>query len=65
MNSFGVFVVILALIIVGAILLTGVISFARGGEFHKRNANRIMRMRIIAQAIAVLLIILLVTFGRN
>ena len=40
-----------------AILLFGIGTFARGGEFNKRNANRIMRWRIYAQFIAVVLIV--------
>ncbi len=40
-----------------AILVFGVGSFARGGEFNKRNANRIMRWRLGAQFVAVVLIV--------
>ena len=52
--------VVLAVLIVLGILVLGVGSFGRGGEFHKRNANRIMRWRIIMQAVAVALILLYV-----
>ena len=52
--------VVLAVLIVLGILMLGVGSFGRGGEFHKRNANRIMRWRIIMQAVAVALILLYV-----
>ena len=52
--------VVLAVLIVLGILMLGVGSFGRGGEFHKRNANRIMRGRIIMQAVAVALILLYV-----
>jgi len=40
-----------------AILVVGVGSFARGGEFNKRNANRLMRWRLGAQFVAVILIV--------
>ncbi len=50
--------VIAAVAIVAAILVTGIGSFAKGGDFHKKNANRIMRYRIYAQAVAVALIML-------
>jgi hypothetical protein len=40
-----------------AILILGVGSFARGGEFNRRNANRIMRWRLGAQFVAVILIV--------
>ncbi len=48
----------LAAFVVVIILAIGIGSFARGGEFNKRNANRLMRYRIIAQAVAVILILL-------
>ena len=51
---------VLAVLIVLGILVLGVGSFGRGGDFHKRNANRIMRWRIIMQAVAVALILLYV-----
>ncbi len=51
----------LACLIVVGILLTGVGGFAKGGDFNKKHANRIMRWRIIAQFVAVILILLFVT----
>lgn len=49
----------LAVLVVFAILMTGIGGFAKGGAFNRRNANRIMRWRIIAQAIAIALMMLL------
>jgi hypothetical protein len=39
------------------ILIFGVASFARGGEFNRRNSNRLMRWRLGAQFVAVVLIV--------
>lgn len=39
------------------ILILGVGSFARGGEFNRRNSNRFMRWRLGAQFLAVVLIV--------
>ncbi len=47
----------IAALIVLAILMFGIGSFAKGGEFNKRNANKIMRWRLGAQFIAVVLIV--------
>ena len=47
----------LAALVVVIILMVGIGSFAKGGAFHDRNANRLMRWRIIAQAVAVILIL--------
>ena len=42
----------LAMLSVAGILLWGVITMARGGEYNKTHSNKIMRYRIIFQAIA-------------
>ena len=52
--------VLAAVLIVAGILLFGIGSFSKGGDFNRRNANRIMRWRIIAQFVAVCLIMLFV-----
>jgi hypothetical protein len=40
-----------------AILMVGIGGFAKGGDFNRKHANRIMRYRIIAQAIVVIVIV--------
>lgn len=50
--------VILACLAVLAVLLLGVGSFAKSGEFHKKYANIIMRWRVGLQFVAVVLIML-------
>ncbi len=42
------------------VLLVGVGGFAKGGEFNRKYANKIMRLRLLLQFIAVLLILLFV-----
>jgi hypothetical protein len=39
------------------ILMIGIGGFAKGGEFNRKHANRLMRYRIAAQAVAVILIV--------
>ena len=46
-----------ALFCVAGILFWGVITMARGGAYNVKNSNRIMRYRIIFQAIALILIL--------
>ncbi len=53
-------IVAIACLVVLGILLTGVGGFAKGGDFNRKHANRIMRYRIYAQFIAVALILLFV-----
>jgi anti-sigma-K factor RskA len=43
--------------------MVGIAGFARGGDFNRRNANRLMRWRIAAQAVAVVLIVAFAWFG--
>ena len=50
----------LAILATFVILMTGIGGFAKGGEFNRRNGNRMMRWRIIAQAVAIALILLFV-----
>ena len=50
--------VALACLIVLGILMFGVGTFGKGGEFNRKHANKIMRWRIGAQAVAVALILL-------
>ncbi len=52
--------VIFSVVLVGIILAFGIGTFAKGGEFNKKNANKIMRLRIIAQFAAVILILILI-----
>jgi len=47
----------LACLAVLGILLVGIGGFAKGGDFNRKHANRIMRYRIAAQFVAVLLIV--------
>jgi hypothetical protein len=57
-------VVAIACLGVLAILMVGIGGFARGGDFNKKHANRLMRWRIYAQFGAVVLILLFVFVRR-
>lgn len=50
----------LACVAVLIILMIGVGGFAKGGDFNRKHANRIMRWRIGAQFVAVVLILFFV-----
>ncbi len=54
-----------ALAIVAGILGWGVLTMARGGEYNIKNSNRIMRYRIIFQAIALVVILILIWWKRS
>ncbi|WP_353473248.1 twin transmembrane helix small protein [Salipiger sp. H15] len=58
-------VVAVVMLAVVGILLFGIGSFAKGGEFNKKYANKAMRWRIIAQFVAVVLILVFVLVRRS
>lgn len=62
MFSDPIFILVaLAVLVTLVVLMTGIGGFAKGGEFNKKHSNRLMRWRIIAQAVAVALILLFIT----
>jgi hypothetical protein len=54
----------LACLAVLGVLMVGVFGFARGGEFNRKYANKIMRLRLLMQFVAVVLIVGFVYFSR-
>lgn len=54
------YLVVFAILIVLIILMVGLGGFTKGGDFNRKYANKIMRYRIIGQAVAILLIIIYV-----
>lgn len=64
----GVIVVLLVIAMIATlgVLLVGVAGMARGGEFNRRYSNKLMRARIVCQAVALLLFaILMVVLGKT
>ena len=54
-------IVILVFMICAAIVVTvGVIAMAVNGKFNKENSNKLMRLRILFQSIALTVVVLLV-----
>ncbi|MEZ5910788.1 MAG: twin transmembrane helix small protein [Paracoccaceae bacterium] len=54
------YVVAASVLLVLVILMIGIGGFAKGGDFNRKHANRIMRYRVAAQAVAVLIILLFI-----
>ena len=42
-----------ALIAVAAVLAVGIYSLFRGGEFSRSHSNKLMRLRVVMQALAI------------
>ena len=58
-------VVVLSMAAVAIILMIGIGGFGRGGEFSLKYSNKLMRLRILAQFVAVVLILLFVWIARG
>jgi len=54
------FVIVAAMAVVVGILMFGIGSFGKGGEFSRKYSNKMMQWRLIAQFVAVMLILLFV-----
>ena len=61
-NSPLFFLVIVACLAVLIVLMIGIGGFSKGGAFNKKYSNRLMRLRILLQAIAILVILVFVYF---
>ncbi|HEY2069409.1 MAG TPA: twin transmembrane helix small protein [Rhizomicrobium sp.] len=54
----GKAIVVIALLVVVGILIAGLVTMWIGGETGEKWSNRLMRYRVLAQAIAIALIML-------
>jgi hypothetical protein len=62
----GKFAVAIAIALVAAILIAGLYTLWAGGDVSRTWSNRLMRMRVLAQFIAILIIMLvLYVAGRH
>ena len=52
--------IVIALLAVLIVLSIGIIGMFRGGEFNRLYGNKLMRLRVAFQALAILLIVLFV-----
>jgi len=57
--------IILSLIAVFIVLAVGIIGMLRGGDFNRRYGNKLMRLRVATQGLAILLIVLFVVVAES
>lgn len=66
LSGFVFFLIPLGLAATALVLAVGIYSLAKGGTFAKENSNKLMRLRIMAQAITIALMLLfLLLIGRG
>ena len=57
-NIFLILLVVFLVLTLGT-LLVGVFAMGKGGDFNKRNSNKLMRLRVLVQFIAIILLVAL------
>ena len=60
METILIVLLALSLLAVLGVLITGLFAFVKGGDFHRKHGNRLMQLRVTAQAVAVFLVLMLV-----
>ena len=57
--SFIIILTICTALSVIAVLVLGIISMMKGGEFNKKYGNKLMTARVVLQAITIILLLIL------
>ena len=66
MSGLSAIIIVIAMVATLGVLLVGVIGMARGGNFNRKNANKLRRARVALQALAVgLFAIVLLLIGKG
>ena len=58
------FVLIVSMILALLMVVIGVIAMAKNGNFNKKHSNKLMRMRVLFQGIAVLVFAAIIYLSR-
>jgi len=65
MTTFSVILMVIAMVMTLGVLFAGLFVMARGGETNKQYSNKLMRLRVIFQFVALLLFALaILTSGK-
>ena len=67
MKDMDVFQIVLVVFMAGALgaVIIGVIAMAVNGKLNKNHSNKLMRLRVLFQAIAVLVFVVIIWLSRN
>ena len=59
--------ILMVLFMAGAlvVVIVGVVAMAANGKLNKQHSNKLMRLRILLQAIAIFFFVIIVWFSRN
>tara|TARA_B100000989_G_scaffold238663_1_gene185577 strand:- start:348 stop:584 length:237 start_codon:yes stop_codon:yes gene_type:complete len=59
------FILVLFMLATFAVVVVGVIAMAVNGKLNKNHSNKLMRLRVLFQAVAILVFVIIVWFARN
>ena len=67
MKNMDVLQIVLVVFMAGALgaVIIGVIAMAVNGKLNKNHSNKLMRLRVLFQAIAVLIFVVIIWLSRN
>ena len=67
MRNMDVLQIVLVVFMAGALgaVIVGVIAMAVNGKLNKNHSNKLMRLRVLFQAIAVLVFVIIIWLSRN
>lgn len=57
--------VIVAAVITGGILITGIVTMARGVDTTGKQSNKMMQARVVAQAVTVVLVMIMLAMASD
>lgn len=56
MNLFFTISLVIAMLAVLAVMVLGIVSMIKGGEFNKKYGNKLMQARVVLQGLALLML---------
>ena len=59
------FILVLFMLATFAVVVVGIIAMAVNGKLNKKHSNKLMRLRVLFQAIAVLVFVIIIWASRN
>ena len=67
MKNMNILQITLVVFMVGAFgaVIVGIVAMAVNGKLNKNHSNKIMRLRVLFQAIAVLVFVIIIWLSRN
>ena len=59
------FILVLFMLATFAVVVVGIIAMAVNGKLNKNHSNKLMRLRVLFQAVAILVFVLIIWLARN